>query len=95
MITSVNPLPHNPKRLRENIKNFEHVVNNSATNKLLERYLKDLNKQEDELINCNKLVEKLTGEIFNEEIMLGALRQQICSYVDNAMEILEDEQGSV
>jgi len=82
-------------RLRENIKNFEHVVNNSATNKLLERYLKDLNKQEDELINCNKLVEKLTGEIFNEENMLGALRQQICSYVDNAMEILEDEQGSV
>jgi len=80
-------------RLRVNIKNFEHVANNTATNKLLERYLSDLNKQEDDLINCNKLVEKLNGEIFNEQNMLSAMRQKIWNCVDQAMEIVEDGEG--
>jgi len=90
--SNVDNIKEIQERLRVNIKNFEYVANNTATNKLLERYLRDLNKQEDDLINCNSKVEKLTGEIFSSENMLAAIRQKIRNDVDSALAILNGEE---
>jgi ubiquitin/small nuclear ribonucleoprotein (snRNP)-like protein len=59
-------------RLRENIRGMEKVSANKSTEKLLSRYLNDLNNQEDELARCSK-------KISEEEDGLFVVRQLITS----------------
>jgi len=48
----------NQDRLRENIRSMEKV----GSNKLTERYLKDLDKEEDELIQTRRAIARLEEE---------------------------------
>jgi cob(I)alamin adenosyltransferase len=54
----VKKIFNNQYRLRENIKSLENVQNSV----LVERYLKDLNQEEDDLRKANKEVELLEAE---------------------------------
>ena len=51
----------NQDRLRENIRSMEKV----GTNKLTDRYLKDLDKEEDELIQTRRAIARLEEEEAN------------------------------
>lgn len=52
--TRVNKIFENQKRLRENIKSMEHV----RTGSLLERYMNDMDKEENDLIATRKRMEE-------------------------------------
>lgn len=54
----VKKIFNSQQRLRENIKSLENVQNSV----LVERYLKDLNQEEDDLRKKNKEVETLEAE---------------------------------
>jgi len=58
----------NQQRLRENIKSLEKIAGQS--NKLVERYLSDLNLQEDDLNRIKKLIEELEQEKNKNELIL-------------------------
>mmetsp|Transcript_25952 Transcript_25952/g.48942 ORF Transcript_25952/g.48942 Transcript_25952/m.48942 type:complete len:282 (+) Transcript_25952:91-936(+) len=75
-------------RLRENIKGLEKVSSNTATTKLLTRYLSDLNQQEDELLQGNKIIEKLTAEIYAHEQMTNGISIKIKEDCDKALLIV-------
>ncbi|GMH85243.1 hypothetical protein TrST_g10929 [Triparma strigata] len=75
-------------RLRENIKGLEKVSSNTATTKLLTRYLSDLNQQEDELLQGNKIIEKLTAEIYGHEQMTNGISVKIKEDCDKALLIV-------
>eukprot|EP00995_Heteronema_vittatum_P002766 NODE_1403_length_975_cov_109.893089_g972_i0.p1 GENE.NODE_1403_length_975_cov_109.893089_g972_i0~~NODE_1403_length_975_cov_109.893089_g972_i0.p1 ORF type:complete len:187 (+),score=84.20 NODE_1403_length_975_cov_109.893089_g972_i0:24-563(+) len=59
----------NQSRLRENIKSMEKVTNSS----LIDRYLKDLNREEDDLIKTQKGITDAEEENFK----LGAQLRQV------------------
>ena len=73
----------NQDRLRENIRSMEKV----GSNKLLERYLKDLDKEEDELIQTRRAIARL------EEEDAGHVRQMNATLLElaNAVQRLRDE----
>jgi len=59
----VTKIFENQSRLRENIKSMEHV----RTGTLLERYMSDMDKEENELIQTRKEIENADEEIANTE----------------------------
>ena len=73
----------NQDRLRENIRSMEKV----GSNKLLERYLKDLDKEEDELIQTRRAIARL------EEEDAGHVRQMSATLLElgAAVQRLRDE----
>jgi len=71
-------------RLRDNLKSMEKIPNSS---KLVERYLSDLNLQEDELIKIRKSIDEAETSKSNDEIDLQSKRSG-CSAV--ASKLLEE-----
>ncbi|GMI05774.1 hypothetical protein TrLO_g342 [Triparma laevis f. longispina] len=82
-------------RLRENIKGLEKVSFNDATSTLLNRYLGDLNKQEDELLLGNRIIEKLNGEIYGHEQMTRAIKNKIREDSEKAIAIVNGQEAQI
>ena len=82
-------------RLRENIKGLEKVSFNDATSTLLNRYLGDLNKQEDELLLGNRIIEKLNGEIYGNEQMTRAIKNKIREDSKKAIAIVNGQEAQI
>jgi len=85
----------NQDRLRENIKSFEKF----GSNVLTERYLKDLDSEEDELVDVRKKVaqqeESSGGKLAEMKATLLVLGGEVSKLLDalDAAELDEEEQG--
>lgn len=75
----------NQERLRHNIKSMEKVQNTE----LVDRYLKDLNNQEDDLIATNSIVEQLTDEQADLEASLRQLTARTSSETKKLLEAID------
>jgi hypothetical protein len=75
----------NQARLRENIKSMEKVANSS----LVERYLKDLNQEEDNLIKSRQSIENLDKQKREVETALKEVKFAVTSEATKLLETLE------
>jgi hypothetical protein len=72
----------NQARLRENIKSLEKVSNSS----LVDRYLKDLNQEEDNLIKTRQAIDHLERQKVQTEGELKALKLNLTSAASKHLE---------
>jgi len=86
----VNKIYTNQERLRSNIQSLEKVKNDT----LVERYLKDLNNQEDDLIATNHALEELAEEKTEAMAKVRALQMQTAAEATKLREQQEQEQES-
>jgi len=75
----------NQARLRENIRSMEKVSNSS----LVERYLKDLNQEEDNLIKARQSIENLDKQKREQESQLKSITIALVSEATKSLETLE------
>jgi len=75
----------NQTRLRENIKSLEKVSNSV----LVERYLKDLNQEEDKLIQARQAIDNLDKQKRDGENQLKNLKMLLSSDATKVLETLE------
>jgi hypothetical protein len=73
------------ERLRHNIKSMEKVQNTE----LVDRYIKDLNNQEDDLIATNIIIEQLTDEQVELEAKVSKLVAQTASETKKLSEAID------
>jgi hypothetical protein len=79
----------NQERLRQNIQSMEKV---QSCGSLLDRYLKDLNRDEDDLQQARALIEKLAESMAKVEAETASLGLSIASSAKKLREELEAEQ---
>jgi len=75
----------NQSRLRENIKSLEKVSNSS----LVERYLKDLNQEEDNLIKARQAIDNLDKQKREAQAQLKTLQLNLSAEASKMLEHLD------
>jgi len=83
----INKVFQNQTRLRENIRSLEKLTQSD----LIKRYLKDLDKEEDDLQKTRSLIEQLNAEKATVEAELKELRYKTSSDASKRREILESQ----
>lgn len=81
----------NQQRLRENIKSMEKV----SSEKLVNRYLVDLNNEEDALIEARKTIATLDQALVDIERERGRLRLQISQQIEQVNESIVNKLRSM
>jgi uncharacterized protein YaaN involved in tellurite resistance len=81
----VTKVEQNQERLRHNIKSMEKVENKS----LVDRYLQDLNNQEDDLIATNSVLEQLADDQAEATVELEQVRSRITAEATKLREALD------
>jgi len=77
----INKVFTNQSRLRENIRSLENVHNSD----LVQRYLLDLNREEDDLIRTRQTISTLEDQISNLRTKLQELKLTTCEDVNKLM----------
>ena len=80
----------NQERLRENIRSMEKV----GTNALLTRYLKDLDKEEDDLIQTRRAIARLDEEDAAYVRQIGAAQLELGTVVQRLRDDFRDEESA-
>jgi hypothetical protein len=83
----INKVFQNQTRLRENIRSLEKLTQSD----LIKRYLKDLDKEEDDLQKTRALIEQLNAEKSAVEAELKDLRYKTSSDASKKREIIESQ----
>jgi len=81
----------NQTRLRENIRSLEKLTQSD----LIKRYLKDLDKEEDDLQKTRSLIEQLDHEKSRVELELKDLRYRTSSDASKKRELLESQKEEI
>jgi len=83
----ISKIFQNQTRLRENIRSLEKMTQSE----LIKRYLKDLDKEEDDLQKTRNQIEQLNQEKSNVELELKELRLKTSSDASKRREVIESQ----
>jgi len=85
--SNIKKIFENQTRLRENIKSLEKMTNSD----LVKRYLKDLDKEEDDLIRTRESIDKLEVQKTQLQTSLKDIKYETATEARKMREILEAE----